>query len=421
MVALTKCAKQVILLLITITLITSCNEAQPVKVGILHSLTGDMAVSEKALVDVLLLEIEEINRKGGLLGRKIEPVVRDAQSNWDIFRREAEDLIEKEHVAVVFGCWTSASRKTVKPIFEKNNHLLFYPVQYEGLEDSPNIIYTGATPNQQIIPTIKWSMDNLGATYYLVGSDYIFPKVANKIIKKQLQVLNGRVVGESFTPLGSTDFDAIVQKIKRAEPTVILNTLNGNSNVHFFKALRKAGISSHSIPTISFSLGENELKEFEKQFFAGDYAAWNYFQSVNSKYNDIFINRFLDKFGKHRVITDPMEATYIGFNLWIKTVKKLNSYNVSEVRKELRGMNFVAPQGVITVDYRNNHIWKWVRIGKIRPDGQFTIVWESDKPVKPYPYPGYATHQEWNSYLDGLYEGWGKSWGVRVVQSETIN
>lgn len=265
---------------------------QPIKVGVLHSLTGTMAISATSVCDATLLAIEELNAAGGVLGRRIEPVVADGKSDWPTFASEAERLITREHVAVVFGCWTSAGRKTVKPIFEKHDHLLFYPVQYEGLEQSPNIIYTGAAPNQQILPAVKWSFDHLGRRFFLVGSDYVFPRTANAIIKAQVTALGGEIVGEEYLRLGSSEAAAVVQKIVQARPTVILNTINGDSNVAFFAALRGAGITPARIPTVSFSLAEGELRHMDARTMAGDYAAWNYFQSVDSPENRRFVEAF---------------------------------------------------------------------------------------------------------------------------------
>jgi urea transport system substrate-binding protein len=263
----------------------SSSSGDTIKVGILHSLTGTMAGSEKEVVDATKMAIDEINSAGGLLGKKIEPVVADGRSDWPTFAREAERLITQEKVAVVFGCWTSASRKTVKPVFEKHNHLLFYPVQYEGLEQSKNIIYTGAAPNQQIIPAVKWAFDNVGKRMFLVGSDYVFPRTANEIIKEQVKSLKGEIAGEEYVLLGSNQVDAIVKKIVDTKPDVILNTINGDTNVAFFKALRAAGITPQKIPTMSFSLAEAELTAMGSKELAGDYASWNYFQAIDSKQN----------------------------------------------------------------------------------------------------------------------------------------
>ena len=383
---------------------------RPIKVGILHSLTGTMAISETSVRDAALLAIEELNAQGGVLGRRIEPVVADGRSDWPTFASEAERLITKERVAVVFGCWTSASRKTVKPVFEKYNHLLFYPVQYEGLEQSPNIIYTGAAPNQQIIPAVKWSFDHLGKRFFLVGSDYVFPRTANAIIKAQVQALGGEIVGEEYLRLGTLSPEKIVGKIVQTQPAVILNTINGDSNVAFFEALRRAGITPERIPTVSFSIAEDELRHLNARTMAGDYAAWNYFQSVDSPENHSFVEAFRARFGQDRVTDDPMEAAYFGVRLWARAVTAAGTTDVSEVRKALHNQSLAAPGGIVTIDAATQHTWKVVRIGKIRADGQFEIAWSSNDPIRPIPYPAFRSRAEWDAFLEEMQNGWGGAW-----------
>jgi len=385
-------------------------DAATIKVGILHSLTGTMAISEAAVKDATLLAIEELNRRGGVLGRKVEAVVADGRSDWPTFAKEAERLITREKVCVVFGCWTSASRKTVKPVFERHKHLLFYPVQYEGLEQSPHIIYTGAAPNQQIIPAVKWSFDNLGKRFFLVASDYVFPRSANEIIKDQAGTLGASIVGEEYILLGSTEVQPVVDKIIEAQPDVILNTINGDTNVAFFAALRKAGITPAKIKTVSFSIAENELQSMGAEQMVGDYAAWNYFQSVSTPENRRFIRSFKKRFGESRVTSDAMEAAYFGVFLWAQAVTESGSTKVAEYRAALADQSFAAPEGLVYIDNRNNHTWKTVRIGKIRRDGQFNIVWKSDKPVQPVPYPATRSRMEWEAFLTKLYQGWGRKW-----------
>jgi len=389
---------------------TAIASHEPIKVGILHSLTGTMAISEKAVVDATLLAIEEINTKGGVLGRQIEPIVVDGRSDWPTFAIEARRLITDEKVSVVFGCWTSASRKTVKPIFESHNHLLFYPVQYEGLEQSPNIIYTGAAPNQQIIPAVKWSLDNLGKRIFLVGSDYVFPRTANAIIKDQVTALRGHILGEEYILLGSTDVEGVIEKIVQTAPDVILNTINGDTNVAFFKALRRAGITPDKTPTMSFSIAEDELRTMPAQDPVGDYASWNYFQSVDSASNKSFVQRFKQAYGTDRVTDDPIEAGYFGVFLWAQAVREAGTDNVEAVHKTIKTQSLQAPQGMVYIDADNNHTWKTVRIGRIIDEGQFDIVWNSEKPVRPVPYPVYRSRTQWEGFLQGLYEGWGQNW-----------
>jgi len=384
--------------------------AESIKVGILHSLSGTMSMSVQSVVNSTLLAIDEINGDGGVLGRKIKPIIKDGASNWNTFAKEAQNLITKDKVNVVFGCWTSASRKTVKPVFEKYNHLLFYPLQYEGLESSPNIIYTGAAPNQQIIPAVKWAMDTIGKRFYLVGSDYVFPHSANAIMKDQIKSLKGEVLAEKYILLGSSDVENIVEDIANKRPDIILNTINGDTNVAFFKALRKRGITPDVIPTISFSIAEAELKAMGTESFEGDYAAWNYFQSIESDKNKNFIQAFKKRYGAQSVITDPMEAAYIGVHLWAQAVKIANTTELQDVKSALKNLSFAAPEGPVSVDTKSNHIWKNVRIGQIQKDGQFKIIWSTPKPVRPLPYPTYRTKEEWDKFLNALYIQWNKNW-----------
>jgi urea transport system substrate-binding protein len=381
-----------------------------IRVGVLHSLTGTMAISEKSVRDTTLMAIEEINRKGGVLGRTIVPVVADGRSDWPTFAREAERLIVDEKVSVVFGCWTSASRKMVRPVFEKHNSLLFYPVQYEGLEQSPNIVYTGAAPNQQIIPTVKWALDHGWKRLFLIASDYVFPRAANEIIKAQVAALGGTIAGEEYILLGSDAVTPAVRKILRARPDVILNTINGDTNVAFFKGLRAAGITAGKIPTISFSIAEDELRSMDQRAMAGDYAAWNYFQSLDRRENLEFVARFQRRFGAGRPTDDPMEAAYFGVYLWAQAVQEAGTPEVDAVRQALAYQSFPAPGGIVSIERTTQHTWKTVYIGRIRADGQFEIVWSSGKPVRPMPFPIYKSRAEWERFLLGLYTGWGNRW-----------
>ena len=382
----------------------------PIKIGILHSLSGTMAISESVVVDSVLLAVEEINSRGGILGREVIPIIKDGQSDWDIFADEAENLIVEEEVDVVFGGWTSASRKTMKPVFEEYNHLLFYPVQYEGLESSPNIIYTGAAPNQQVLPAIDWANKELGNKFFLVGSDYIFPRSAGEIMKAKILEIGGSVVGEEYKVLGERDFVDVVDKIVASNPDVILNTINGDSNIEFFKELRKNKIYSYEIPTISFSIAESEIRLIGTKSMQGDYASWNYFQSISNENNQKFVNSFQEKYGSHRVVADPMEAGYVGVYLYAKAVESVGSTDIIKVRETLKGLTLNAPEGVVGIDPENNHLSKIIRIGQILPNGQFKIVSSSEQPIKAQPYPDYKTKEQWNSFLDNLYNQWDKSW-----------
>ena len=385
-------------------------EPPPIKVGVLHSLTGTMAISETSMVDATLLAIDEINEQGGLLGRQIEAVVADGRSSWPTFAAEAGRLIEDENVSVVFGCWTSASRKTVKPIFEARDHLLFYPVQYEGLEQSPNIVYTGAAPNQQIIPAVKWVFDNLGKRVYLIASDYVFPRAANAIIKHQVAALQGEVVGERYLLLGSADVSEAVQEIVRTRPDVVLNTINGDSNAAFFRELRAAGIIPQAVPVMSFSLAEDELRTLDGEHMVGDYATWNYFQTIDTDENRAFVAAFQTKYGVDRVTDDPMEAAYVGVHLWAQAVRQAGTADPRAVRKVIGGQSLAAPEGIVSVDPETQHTWRSVRVGRIRADGQFDIVWDSGRPIRPAPYPAFRTRRQWDAFLLDLQKSWGGAW-----------
>lgn len=401
------------LLLAVFAGLAACGDSrndEAIRVGVLHSLSGTMAFSERDVVDATLLAIEQINDRGGVLGRRIEPVIRDGASDWDLFARLAEELIVSDGVEVVFGCWTSASRKTVLPVFERHDHLLFYPVQYEGLESSPNIVYTGAAPNQQIIPAVKWAMDHLGHRFFLVGSDYVFPRSANQIMSDQILSLRGEVLGEEYVLLGSTAVDAAVAAIVDTQPDVILNTLNGDSNIAFFERLRAQGITPDVIPTISFSIAEVELQAMGSEAFVGDFAAWNYFQSVDTPENHDFVAAFRARYGDDRVLTDPMEAAFNGVNLWAAGVELAGSTAPEAVRNSLPSLSLAAPHGPVSVEPTSQHLWKSVRIGRIRTDGQFDIVWETPKPVRPLPYPPYRSLREWQQFLDTMQRGWGGQW-----------
>jgi urea transport system substrate-binding protein len=359
---------------------------EPIRVGILHSLSGTMAISERSLVDAIEMAIDEINQRGGVLGRSIEAVIEDGASDPAIFARKAEKLIVKDQVVSVFGCWTSASRQSVLPVFEKHNHLLWYPVQYEGQESSSNVIYTGAAPNQQIIPAIDWCRREFGTRMFLVGSDYVFPRTANELIKLRLAEFSATPVGEEYQPLGSADFDAIVAKIRETKPDVVLNTINGGSNREFFRALKDAGIGHQQIPVMSFSIAEDELRYIGVDLTVGHYCSWNYFQSVDTPANRRFVRRFRDRYGSDRVTDDPIEAAYFQVHLFAQAVKAAESTNVDAIRQAALGLVFAAPGGLVRIDPRNQHTWKVSRIGRIQADGQFKIVWSSEDPLPPRPY-----------------------------------
>ena len=367
---------------------TGASSGNTIKVGILHSLSGTMAISEKSVVDAEQMAIAEINQAGGVLGKQIEAILEDGASDWPTFAEKATKLIDQDKVTTIFGCWTSASRKAVLPVFEQKNHMLWYPVQYEGQECSKNIFYTGAAPNQQIEPSVDWLLQNKGKEFFLVGSDYVFPRTANTIIKAQLQAKGGKMVGEDYLPLGSTEVTAIITKIKQALPNggVIYNTLNGDSNVAFFKQLQGAGLGPDKYPSMSVSIAEEEVKAIGTDYLKGHYAAWNYFQTVDGPTNKKFVDAFKAKYGSDRVTNDPMEAAYIAVYLWKQAVEKAKTADdLEKVRAAALGQTFAAPEGEVTLE-NNHHLAKFVRIGEVGDNGLFKIVYASDKAVAPVPW-----------------------------------
>ncbi len=364
-----------------------------IKVGILHSLSGTMAISETTLKEVEEMAIKEINDAGGVKvgdkSYKIVPVIEDGASDWPTFAEKAQKLIDSDGVAVVFGGWTSASRKAMLPVFESKDHLLYYPIQYEGQECSRNIFYTGAVPNQQAEPAVDWLFEQFGEKFgkkvYLVGSDYVYPRTANTIIKEQVKSLGGETVGEDYIPLGNTEVAPIIAKIKQEFPDggIIINTLNGDSNVALFKQFKAAGIDPEKYPIMSFSIAEEEIRQIGPEYVTGTYAAWNYFMSLGTDAANNFNKAFLDMYGSDRVTNDPMESAYNMVYLWKQAVEKAGTYDdLPTVRRTLIGIQMDAPQGPIEV-YPNHHISQTVRIGEVKPDGQFGILWDSGEPVAP--------------------------------------
>jgi len=354
---------------------------------VLHSLSGTMSISETSVKDATLMAIDEINAKGGVLGKKITPVVEDGASDWPTFAEKTKKLIQQDHVAVIFGCWTSASRKAVLPVVESLKGLLFYPVQYEGLEASPNIFYTGATTNEQIVPAVDYLVSQGKTKFFLLGSDYVFPRTSNTIIRAQLAATPGTsVVAEEYTPLGHTDYATIIQKIRESGADVVFNTLNGDSNVAFFKQLKDAGLTSDRLTTLSVSIAEEEIRGIGADVMEGQLAAWNYFETTDTPANDTFVAAYKAKYGSNRVTVDPIEAGYIGVYLWKAAVEKANSFDVDKVRAGAKGITLDAPEGPVKINPDNQHLAKTVRIGRARADGMFDVVWASDGPVEPDPF-----------------------------------
>jgi urea transport system substrate-binding protein len=388
-------------------------DRRPIVVGILHSETGPMAVSERSMIDAEVLALEQINRAGGLLGRPVRWVIADGASDWPTFARQAERLIREEAVDVIFGCWTSACRKGVLPVVESADHLLLYPMAYEGLEQSPNIVYTGAAPNQQITPAVQWCHESLGARrFFLVGSDYIWPHCVNAIAKDQLAGLGAELAGEAYLPFGSTDADELARRIAESKPDVILSSVVGDSALPFARAVRAAGLDPKTTPIVTFAVGENELRGGAAADMAGHYAAWNYFQSLDRPENTAFVRAFQQRYGADRTTSDVMVAAYNSVLLWAQAVREAETADVAQVRATLRHQSLDAPEGIIAIDPETQHTWRPVFIGRIRPDGQVDVVWSSRTAVRPMPFPISRSRSEWESFVADLYRGWGGRWAA---------
>ena len=388
-------------------------DRSPIVVGILHSQTGPMAISEKSMIDAEVLALEQINAAGGLLGRPVQWVIADGASDPATFATQAQKLIRDDNVCVVFGCWTSASRKSVLPVFESNDHLLIYPMAYEGLEQSPNIIYVGAAPNQQITPAVSWCHSTLSARrYFLIGSDYIWPHCVNAIMTDQIKGMGDQVVGEMYIPFGSTDVDAAVRAIVAAKPDVVMSSVVGDSAIAFAKKLRAAGIRPDQTPMLTFALGENELSAVQRDDFTGNYAAWNYFQSIDRPENAEFVSAFKKRYGNDRTISDVMNAAYSCVLLWAQAVEESSRTDVRQVRYALRHQSLNAAEGIIAVDSETQHTWLPVSIGRIRQDGQFDIVWSSNTAVRPVPFPISRSREEWEKFVEDLHQQWGGKWAA---------
>ena len=370
-----------------------------IKIGVLHSLSGTMAISETTLKDTVQMLVDEQNKKGGVLGKKIETVVVDPASNWPLFAEKARELISKDKVSAIFGCWTSVSRKSVLPVVEELNGILFYPVQYEGEESSKNVFYTGAAPNQQAIPAVDYLLKQGVKRWALVGTDYVYPRTANKILEAYLKSkgLKDEDIMISYTPFGHSDWQSIVSDIKKfgtaGKKTAVVSTINGDANVPFYKELSNQGISAKDIPVVAFSVGEEELSGIDTKPLVGHLAAWNYFESVDSDANDDFIEEWHKYTGdEKRVTNDPMEATYIGFNMWVKAVEKAGTTESNAVQDALIGVTVPNLSGSYATMMPNHHITKPVLIGEIQEDGQFQVVDET---------PTTVVADEWSDYLPG--------------------
>ncbi|MCX7814204.1 MULTISPECIES: urea ABC transporter substrate-binding protein [Tepidimonas] len=387
-------------------------QSGPIKVGILHSLSGTMAISETVLKDIALMTIDEINAAGGVLGRKVEPVVVDPASNWPLFAEKARQLLTQDKVAAVFGCWTSVSRKSVLPVFEELNGLLFYPVQYEGEELSKNVFYTGAAPNQQAIPAVEYLMSKDGGSakrFVLLGTDYVYPRTTNKILRAFLKSkgIPESDIMEEYTPFGHSDYQTIIGKIKQfaaaGKKTCVISTINGDSNVPFYKELGNQGLKATDVPVVAFSVGEEELRGVDTKPLVGHLAAWNYFMSIKNPTNDAFIKKWA-AYAKAKNIpghkdkpltNDPMEATYIGIHMWKQAVEKAKSIDTDRVIEAMAGQTFDAPSGFkVKMDERNHHLHKPVFIGEVRADGQFNVVWKTKGPIRAQPWSPFIPGNE---------------------------
>ena len=368
----------------------------PLRIGAVHALSGVMAGSERGLVDALHMAVDEINGTGGLLGRKVELVIADSASDWSQAAAGAEHLITAEGVEALFGCWTSSCRKALLPVVERHHHVLFYPLQYEGLENSSHIVYMGAAPNQQIIPGARWAFERFGPRIYLLGSDYVFPRTANQLVRDLLDAAGGTVAGERYLPLqaSAADVDAAVAEIRRLSPDVVLNTINGEANVHLFAALARHG--ALDVPVLSFSLGEPELLQLrELPYHPRHHAVWNYFQSVPGRANATFVESFRARYGAERVVSDPMRSSYDAVRLWAAAVRAQGGAEPRRVLSAIGRVSVDGADGVVILDAATRHLWRRVYVGHARRDGQFDIEELSATPVRPAPFPPYRSREEW--------------------------
>jgi len=388
------------------------NEDSSIKVGVLHSLSGTMATSERSVLEATLAAIEQINSEGGVMGKKLIPIVADGESNPSVFAKRVKELISDEGVSVIFGCWTSACRKEVKKVVENYDHLLFYPLQYEGIESSDSIVYLGQLPNQQLKPALFFALKNFGNDFFLVGSDYIYPRITNAYAKDIISLLGGSVVGERYEKLGSRDFDLIAKEIKEKNPKVILNTINGDSNIHFFNALYKQGITSDEIPVISLSITQDDIEHMcevcDKNSLIGHYASWSYFDSEESKENKKF-KSLMESIGiKHP--TDPMASAYSGVWLYKQAVEDAQSFDPYFVKKRLPFQSYKGTGSIISLIEGNLNSWKYSSIAKLNDKLEFVKVDGSRSPIKPENYPKTRTIEEWDRVLLEFYTKWQNSW-----------
>jgi urea transport system substrate-binding protein len=386
-------------------------DKEPINVGILFSMRGPMAGEGSAAHDAAQLAIDELNQQGGLLGHPIVAIHCDGKSDSRIFAQEAEKLITKDHVCAIFGTRTSSNRKAVLPIVQKHENLLFHPMQFEGLEDSPNIIYLGAAPNQQILPAIDYMLGNQGKhRLFLVGSDYVFPRAANEILRYHVQrkYPGVQILDERYIPFGGSEVQKTIKAIQEKKPDLIVNTINGDTNSAFFRELYEAGVRADTMPVLSFSVGENDLIGIGEPG-VGHYAAWSYFQSVDREENREFVRKFSERFPR-RVISDPMETVYFGIQLWAQAVQAAGSFEPNAVHEAIKGCSLEAPEGGVRIDSDTRYTWRPMRIGRVQKDGQFKLVYQSGWALRPEPFPSTRPRSEWERFLRDLYTAWDDHW-----------
>lgn len=392
---------------------SNLTEETTVNVGVLFSETGTMASADQPVLRSTLLAIEQINQQGGLNGKKLIPIIYDGASDSKKYAELAKKMIQKDHVKVIFGCWTSASRKEVKPIVENYDSLLVYPTQNEGVEDSKNIIYLGAIPNQQLVPAVSWMMEHYGRNVFLVGSDYIYPYVANEILTHETTVLGGKIVGTHYIRMGSMDVDAVINDITQKNPDFIFNTINGSTNIAFFKRLNELTVEKgiRRPPVMSFSLSNGEMNAIGMNKMVGDLATWSYFVIQDNLKNRIFLNDYRKKYGSIDDINDTAITAYSGVYLWAQAVREAPSIEAAAARELMLRQSVASPGGVIYVDPVSGHAWRTVEIARINEKGNYTFVWTSGAPIEPIVYPDFKTKAEWDFFEYQLYKKWNKSWG----------
>lgn len=357
-----------------------------VAVGSINSLSGGTAVSEVVIHDAITLAVEQINAEGGVLGKQLRQISEDGASDPAIFAQKAQKLVASDCVAAVFGGYTSASRKAMLPVFEDTGALLYYGQQYEGLESSPNIFYTGATTNQQIVPSLDYLREQGVKSIYLVGSDYVFPRTSNAIVRAYAEENGMTIAGEDYAPLGSTDFSTVVNKIRRSDADAVFNVVVGDSLAAFFREYNNVGLNASTMPVMSMCVGEEEVRSIGAQNLVGQLSSWNYFQSLDNPVNNEFVAAFKERFGSSSVTSDPMESAYTAVHLWKQMVEKADTFTPEEVSAAAAGVSYEAPEGLVTVDGENHHVTKTARIGRVTADGQFDVVWSSDGPIEPDPF-----------------------------------